>query len=44
MQDRVCCFSKDDLFVGHSLEMAEKRILEVSEEGVPTDLEGIIEL
>ena len=44
MQDRVCCFSKDDLFVGHSLEMAEKRIQEVSEEGVPTDLEGNIEL
>ena len=44
MQDRICYLSKDDLFVGHSLEMAEKRIQEVSEEGVPTDLEGIIEL
>ncbi len=44
MQNRVCFFSKDDLFVGHSLEMAEKRIQEVSEKGVPTDLEGIIEL
>lgn len=44
MQDRVCYFSKDDLFVGHYLEMAEKRIQEVSKEGVPTDLEGIIEL
>ena len=44
MLDRVCYLSKDDLFVGHSLEMAEKRIQEVSEEGMPTDLEGIIEL
>ena len=44
MQDRVCYFSKDDLFVGHYIEMAGKRIQEVSEEGVPTDLEGIIEL
>ena len=43
MQDRVCYFSKNDLVVGHSLEMAEKRIQDVSEEGVPTDLEGIIE-
>lgn len=44
MQDRVCYLSKDDLFVGHYIEMAGKRIQEVSEEGVPTDLEGIIEL
>lgn len=44
MQDRVCYLSKDDLFVGHCIEMAGKRIQEVSEEGVPTDLEGIIEL
>lgn len=28
MQDRVCYFSKDDLSVGHELEMAEKRIQE----------------
>lgn len=44
MQDRVCYLSKDDLFVGHYIEMAGKRIQEVSEEGVPTDLEGIVEL
>ena len=44
MQDRVCYFSNNDLSLGHYLEVAEKRILEVSEEGVPTDLEGIIEL
>lgn len=44
MQDRVCYLSKDDLFVGHHIKMAGKRIQEVSEEGVPTDLEGIIEL
>ena len=44
MQDRVCYLSKDDLFVGHHIKMAGKRIQEVSKEGVPTDLEGIIEL
>lgn len=44
MKDRVCYFSKDDLSVGHYLEMAEKRILEVTEGDVPTDLEGVIEL
>lgn len=44
MQDRVCYFSKYDLSVGHYLEMAEKRILEMSEEGMPTTLNGIIEL
>lgn len=44
MQDRVCYFSKDDLSVGHYLEMAEKRIQEVAEGNVPTDLEGVIEL
>ena len=44
MKDRVCYFSKNDLTLGHYLEMAEKRIQEVSEGDVPTDLEGIIEL
>jgi hypothetical protein len=44
MKDRVCYFSKDDLSVGHYLEMAEKRIQEVSEGSVPTELDGIIEL
>ena len=44
MQDRVCYFSKNDLSVGHYLEMAEKRIQEVSKGDVPSDLEGIIEL
>ena len=44
MKDRVCYFSKDDLSVGHYLEMAEKRIQEVAEGDVPTDLEGVIEL
>lgn len=44
MLDRVCFFSKNDLSVGYYLEIAEKRIREVSEGNVPTDLEGIIEL
>ncbi len=44
MQDRVLFLSKDDLFVGHYVEMAEKRIHEVSKGCAPTDLEGIIEL
>lgn len=44
MQDRVCYFSKDDLSLGHYLEMAEKRIQEVSKGDIPTDIEGIIEL
>lgn len=44
MQDRVCFFTKYDLSVGYYLEMAEKRIQEVSEGNVPTNLEGIIEL
>ena len=43
MQDRVCYFSKDDLSLGHYLEMAEKRIQEVSKGDMPTDIEGIIE-
>ena len=42
MQDRVCYLSKDDLFVGHYIEMAGKRIQEVSEEGVPTKLKSSI--
>ena len=44
MQDRVCYFSRDDLSLGHYLEMAEKRIQEVSKGDIPTDIEGIIEL
>ena len=44
MQDRVLFLSKDDLFVGHYVEMAEKRIHEVSKGCAPTDLHGIIEL
>ena len=44
MQDRVCYYSKNDIFAGHYLEMAEKRIQEVAKDDVPTDLEGIIEL
>lgn len=44
MQDRVCYFSRDDLSLGHYLEMAEKRIREVSKGEMPTDLEGIVEL
>ena len=44
MRDRICYFSKTDLSVGYYLEIAEKRIQEVSEGNVPTDLEGIIEL
>lgn len=44
MKDYVCYFSKYDLSVGHYLEMAEKRIQEVSKGNMPTDLESIIEL
>lgn len=44
MQDRVCFFTKYDLSVGHYLEMAEKRIQEVSKGNMPANLEGIIEL
>ena len=44
MRDYVCFFSKYDLSIGYYLEMAEKRIQEVSEGNVPTNLEGIIEL
>lgn len=44
MQDRVCYFSKTDLLTGHYLEMAEKRIQEVSEGSAPTSLEDVIEL
>ena len=43
-RDRICYFSKTDLSVGYYLEIAEKRIQEVSKGNVPTDLEGIIEL
>lgn len=44
MQERVCYFSKTDLSVGYNLEIAEKRILEISDGNVPQDLEGVIEL
>jgi len=44
MKDRVCYFSNDDLSLGYYLELAEKRILEISEGEVPTDLSDIIEL
>ena len=44
MRDYVCFFTKYDLSIGHYLEMAEKRIQEVSKGNVPTNLEGIIEL
>ena len=44
MKERVCYFSKDDLSLGHYLEMAEKRIQKVAEGNVPTDLGGVIEL
>ena len=44
MQERVCYFSKNDLSVGHYLEIAEKRIQEVAKGDVPTDLNGVIEL
>lgn len=44
MLDRVCYFSKNDLSVGHHLDMAEKRIQKVAKGDVPTDIEGIIEL
>ncbi len=37
MQNRVCYFSKNDLSVGHYLEMAEKRIQEVAKSDVPTN-------
>ena len=38
MKGRIYYFSKDDLSVYHSLEMAEKRIREVSEGDLPTDM------
>lgn len=44
MLDRVCYFSKHDLSLAHYLEMAERRIHEVAEGDVPSDLSGIIEL
>lgn len=44
MQDRVCFFSKNDLSVGYNLEMAERRIIEIANDNIPQDLEGIIEL
>ncbi len=44
MQNRVCYFSKTDLLTGHYLEMAEKRIQEVSEGSALTSLEDVIEL
>ena len=44
MQDRVCYFSRDDMSLGYNLEMAEKRIQELSKGEMPTDIEGIIEL
>lgn len=44
MQDSVCYYSKEDLSVGHYLEMAERRIQKVSEGDVPSDLNGNIEL
>ena len=44
MRDYVCFFTKYDLSIGHYLEMAEKRIQEVSKGNMPVNLEGIIEL
>ena len=44
MLDRVCYFSKHDLSLAHYLEMAERRIHEVAEGDIPSDLSGIIEL
>lgn len=44
MQDRVCFFSEYDLSVGYNLEMAEKRIIEIANDNIPQDIEGIIEL
>lgn len=44
MQDRVCFFSENDLFAGYHLELAEKRVIEIANDNIPQDLEGIIEL
>lgn len=44
MQDRVCFFSEYDLSVGYHLELAEKRVIEIANDNIPQDLEGIIEL
>lgn len=44
MQERVCYYSKYDLSLGHNLEMAEKRIQEISDGAVPSKLEDVIEL
>ena len=44
MRDYVCYFSKYDLSVGHYLNIAEKRIQEMSKGNVSTKLEDVIEL
>ena len=44
IQERVCYYSKYDLSLGHNLEMAEKRIQEISDGAVPSKLEDVIEL
>ncbi len=43
MLDRVCFFSREDLSVRHYLEVAEKRIFEVSKK-IPSDIVGVVEL
>lgn len=42
--DRVYYYSKADLSTGHNLDMAEKRIKDIENVGMPDDLEGVIEL
>ena len=44
MQDRVCYFSRGDLSIRYYLSIAKKRITEIEDGNVPSDLEGIIEL
>lgn len=44
MKIHVQFFSKDDLSVGYNLSIAEKRIMEVSEGNIPSEIDGVVEL
>ncbi|MBO7489225.1 MAG: hypothetical protein J6T88_03005 [Bacteroidales bacterium] len=44
MDNHVHFFSKDDLSVGYNLSIAEKRIIEISEGNIPSEIDGVVEL
>lgn len=44
MGNHVQFFSKDDLSVGYNLSLAEKRIKEISEGNIPSEIDGVVEL